>query len=96
MSFGVGVCWPVSPPGSAAGTDADPTFHRMSNTPKFTLRALLRIRVDARLELVAGTVFLADAATAGDLVARDLAVLCDPDDAQRLIDCVDALDRRAA
>ena len=68
----------------------------MIDTAKFTLRATLRIRLDHRIEICAGSVFLADAQTAGDLVARDLAVLGDPDDAQRLIDAVDALDRRAA
>lgn len=67
----------------------------MADNMKFTLRATLRIRLDHRIEICAGSVFLADARTAGDLVARDLAALCDPDDAQRLIDAVDEIDRQA-
>ncbi|HMM85346.1 hypothetical protein [Azohydromonas sp.] len=68
----------------------------MTDSLKFTLKTTLRVRVDNRLEICSGSVILCDAATAGDLVARDLAVLTDPSDAPRLLAAVDELDRRQA
>jgi hypothetical protein len=63
---------------------------------KYTLRALQRIRLDHRVEICTGSVFLADARTAAELLVRDLVALEDPAARAQLIAEIDELDRQAA